>query len=96
MSAVMKRIYKLQNMKINIMMDTIQALIDLLVTYLDELPKDLVEQAEIVSTKFINSYDRIDEVRQKNINNFYNKLRNSYEGLYNMEVEDGKENKEEN
>ena len=49
-------------------------------------------------TKIFNDFlitnERIDNAREKNMNNFYNRLRNKYEGIFNMEVQDEEEKEE--
>lgn len=94
--SVIKRIYKLQKMKCDMMFDTIVELSKILAENYQNIPNKVLEQCTDVFEKFLYANERIDNVREKNMNNFYNKLRNSYEGLYNMEVQDGKENEEEN
>lgn len=91
MSVVTKRIYKLQMMKIDLMLETIQAILDSITSRIDILPKDLIEEIEVIATKFIRTHDRIDRAREKNINNFYNKLRRHYDSVFELEVDDGKE-----
>jgi hypothetical protein len=94
--STVKRMFKLQKMKIDIMWDALTKISLILKDYAENIPKDILAEIVSVYENLLEINDRIDNVREKNINNFYNKLRNSYEGLYNMEVEDGKENKEEN
>lgn len=91
-----KRMLKLQKMKIDIMWNALTKISLILKDYADNIPENILAEIVLVYENLLEINDRIDNVREKNINNFYNKLRNSYEGLYNMEVEDDKENKEEN
>lgn len=91
-----KRMFKLQKMKIDIMWDALTKISLILKDYAENIPENILAEIVSVYENLLEINDRIDNVREKNINNFYNKLRNSYEGLYNMEVQDGKENEEEN
>lgn len=94
--STVKRMFKLQKIKIDIMWDALTKISLILKDYADNIPENILAEIVSVYENLLEINDRIDNVREKNINNFYNKLRNSYEGLYNMEVQDGKENEEEN
>ena len=93
--STVKRMFKLQKMKIDIMWDALTKISIILKEHVDDMPENILNKIVVVYEDLLKLNDRIDNVREKNINRFYNKLRNSYEGLYNMEVKDGKEEKEE-
>lgn len=88
-----KRIYRLQKIKIEFMLDVIQALADVVLEYYEEIPNEVLNKMTKVFNNFLITNERIDNARERNINSFYNKLRNKYEGIFNMEVQD--EEKEE-
>lgn len=94
--STVKRIFKLQRIKMDAMWNALTKISLILKDYADSIPENILAEIVSVYENLLETNDRIDNIREKNINNFYNKLRNSYEGLYNMEVEDGKENEEEN
>lgn len=94
--STVKRMFKLQKMKIDIMWDALTKISLILKEHADDMSENILNKIVVVYEDLLKLNDRIDNVREKNITKFYNKLRNSYEGLYNMEVQDGKENKEEN
>ena len=91
---IVKRIYRLQKMKIDFMLDTIQALADITLEHYQEIPKDILSEMTKVFNNFLITNERIDNVRERNINSFYNGLRNKYEDIFNMEVQDEKEKEE--
>ena len=89
-----KRIYRLQKMKIDFMLDVIQALADIVLEYYEEIPNEVLNKMTKIFNDFLITNERIDNAREKNMNNFYNRLRNKYEGIFNMEVQDEEEKKE--
>lgn len=91
---IVKRIYRLQKMKIDFMLDTIQALADITLEHYQEIPKDVLSEMTKVFNNFLVTNERIDNARERNINSFYNGLRNKYEDIFNMEVQDEKEKEE--
>lgn len=94
--ATIKRMFRLQKIKIDAMWQAIQTIANILAAHANDIPRDVLSDITDALEKMLAINERVDSLREKNINLFYNKLRNSYEGLYNMEVEDGKENEEEN
>ena len=94
--ATVKRMFRLQKIKIDAMWQAIQTIANILAAHANDIPRDVLSDITDALEKMLAINERVDSLREKNINLFYNKLRNSYEGLYNMEVEDGKENEEEN
>lgn len=86
-----KRIYRLQKIKIDFMLDVIQALADIVLEYYEEIPNEVLNKMTKIFNDFLITNERIDNAREKNMNNFYNRLRNKYEGIFNMEVQDEKE-----
>lgn len=94
--ATVKRMFRLQKIKIDAMWQAIQTIANILAAHANDIPRDILSDITDTLEKMLAINERVDALREKNINLFYNKLRNSYEGLYNMEVEDGKENEEEN
>lgn len=89
--STVKRMFKLQKMKIDIMWDALTKISLILKEHADDIPNDILSEMVEVYENFIGLNDRIDNAKEKNITGFYNRLRNNYEGLYNMEVDDGKE-----
>lgn len=89
-----KRIYRLQKMKIDFMLDVIQALADVVLEYYEEIPNEVLNKMTKIFNDFLITNERIDNAREKNMNNFYNRLRNKYEGIFNMEVQDEEEKEE--
>lgn len=89
-----KRIYRLQKIKIDFMLDVIQALADIVLEHYEEIPNEVLNKMTKVFNDFLIINERIDNAREKNINNFYNRLRNKYEGIFNMEVQDEEEKEE--
>jgi len=89
-----KRIYRLQKMKIDFMLDVIQALADIVLEYYEEIPNEVLNKMTKIFNDFLITNERIDNARERNMNNFYNRLRNKYEGIFNMEVQDEKEKEE--
>lgn len=89
--STVKRMFKLQKMKIDIMWDALTKISMVFKEHVDDIPKDILSEIVPIYEKLLYLNERIDNIREKNINGFYNKLRNSYEGLYNMEVDDGEE-----
>lgn len=89
--STVKRMFKLQKMKIDIMWDALTKISLVLKEYADDIPNNVLNEMVEVYENFIKLNDRIDNAREKNIAGFYNKLRNNYEGLYNMEVDNGEE-----
>lgn len=89
-----KRIYRLQKMKIDFMLDVIQALADVVLEYYKEIPNEALNRMTKIFNDFLITYERIDNARERNMNNFYNRLRNKYEGIFNMEVQDEEEKEE--
>lgn len=94
--ATVKRMFRLQKIKIDAMWQAIQTIANILAAHANDIPRDVLSDITDALEKMLAINERVDTLREKNINLFYNKLRNSYEGLYNLEVEDGKENEEEN
>lgn len=94
--ATIKRMFRLQKIKLDAMWQAIQAIANILAAHANDIPRDVLSDITDALERMLAINERVDILREKNINLFYNKLRNSYEGLYNMEVEDGKENEEEN
>lgn len=94
--ATVKRMFRLQKIKLDAMWQAIQTIANILAAHANDIPRDVLSDITDALEKMLAINERVDSLREKNINLFYNKLRNSYEGLYNMEVEDGKENEEEN
>lgn len=89
-----KRIYRLQKMKIDFMLDVIQALADVVLEYYEEIPNEASNRMTKIFNDFLITNERIDNARERNMNNFYNRLRNKYEGIFNMEVQDEEEKEE--
>jgi len=89
-----KRIYRLQKMKIDFMLDVIQALADVVLEYYEEIPNEVLNKMTKIFNDFLITNERIDNARERNMNNFYNRLRNKYEGIFNMEVQDEEEKEE--
>lgn len=89
-----KRIYRLQKIKIDFMLDVIQALADITLEHYEEIPNEVLNKMTKVFNDFLIINERIDNAREKNMNNFYNRLRNKYEGIFNMEVQDEEEKEE--
>lgn len=89
-----KRIYRLQKMKIDFMLDVIQALADIVLEYYEEIPNEALNKMTKIFNDFLITNERIDNARERNINNFYNRLRNKYEGIFNMEVQNEEEKEE--
>lgn len=89
--SVIKRIYKLQKMKCDMMFDTIVELSKILAENYQNIPDKVLEQCTDVFEKFLNANERIDNAREKNVSNFYGKLRSKYENIYNMEVDNDEE-----
>jgi len=89
-----KRIYRLQKMKIDFMLDVIQALADIVLEYYEEIPNEVLNKMTKIFNDFLITNERIDNARERNMNNFYNRLRNKYEGIFNMEVQDEEEKEE--
>lgn len=89
--STVKRIYKLQKMKCDMMFDTIVELSKILAENYQDIPDKVLEQCIDVFEKFLYANERIENARKKNVNNFYNKLRRHYEGVFELEVNDGKE-----
>ena len=86
-----KRIYRLQKMKIDFMLDVIQALADIVLEYYEEIPDKVLNKMTKIFNDFLIINERIDNARERNMNNFYNRLRNKYEGIFNIEVQDEEE-----
>lgn len=91
---IVKRIYCLQKMKIDFMLDTIQSLADIALEHYQEIPKDILSEMTKVFNNFLITNERIDNARERNINSFYNRLRGKYEDIFNMEVQDEEEKEE--
>lgn len=91
----LKRMFLLQKMKIDILWDAIDGYIDTFQNHADTIPDSMKEDFIKISKKLLKLNARIDRVREKNISNFYNKLKNKYEGIYNMEAPGYEEGKEE-
>ena len=89
--SVIKRIYKLQKMKCDMMFDTIVELSKILAENYKDIPNKVLEQCTDVFEKFLYTNERIDNAREKNVSNFYGKLRSKYENIYNMEVDNDEE-----
>ena len=89
-----KRIYRLQEMKIDFMLDVIQALADIALECYEEIPNEVLNKMTKIFNDFLIINERIDNARERNMNNFYNRLRNKYEGIFNMEVQDEEEKEE--
>jgi len=89
-----KRIYRLQKIKIDFMLDVIQALADIVLEYYEEIPNEVLNKMTKIFNDFLITNERIDNARERNMNNFYNRLRNKYEGIFNMEVQDEEEKEE--
>ena len=92
--ATVKRMFRLQKIKLDAMWQAIQTIANILAAHANDIPRDVLSDITDALEKMLAINERVDALREKNINLFYNKLRNSYEGLYNMEVKDGKENEE--
>lgn len=91
---IVKRIYRLQKIKIDFMLDTIQSLADIVLEHYQEIPKDVLSEMTKVFNNFLITNERIDNARERNINSFYNGLRGKYENIFNMEVQDEEEKEE--
>lgn len=91
-----KRMFRLQQIKIDMLWQAIEGYTDIFRNYVGEIPDAMKDEFIEVSEKLLDLNARIDKAREKNINKFFNSMRNKYEGIFNMEVQDGKENKEEN
>ena len=85
MSVNIKRIFKIQVISIHLMMDTIDALKNVIAKYYDELPKDMVKECSEILGTFLYHDARINKAREHNISGFYNKLRNKFEDDYKLE-----------
>lgn len=91
-----KRMFRLQQIKIDTLWQAIEGYTDIFRNHVEEIPDAMKNEFIEVSEKLLDLNARIDKVREKNINKFFNSMRDKYEGIFNMEVQDGKENKEEN
>lgn len=89
--SVIKRIYKLQKMKCDMMFDTIVELSKILAENYQNIPEDVLEKCTDVFEKFLYTNERIDNAREKNVSNFYSRLRSKYENIYNLEVDNDEE-----
>lgn len=94
--ATIKRMFRLQKVKIDAMWQAIQTIANILAAHANDIPRDVLSDITDALEKMLAINERVDALREKNINLFWDKLRNNYEGLYNMEVKDGEENEEEN
>lgn len=94
--ATIKRMFRLQKIKLDAMWQAIQTIANILAAHANDIPRDVLSDITDALEKMLAINERVDALREKNINLFWDKLRNNYEGLYNMEVKDGEENEEEN
>lgn len=92
---VVRRMFTLQKEKIDLAIDTISSIAEVMVDNLDDIPKDVASQITNLIGAFLLENERIDRLRQENIDGFYNGIRDKYERIYRLEVQDGKEDKEE-
>lgn len=90
-SNVIKEIFKLQHAKIDLMFETITRVSEIVAKSGDVIPKSVLGELAYVLENFLKNNERLDELRQDNIDSFYNKIRNKYESIYNMEVSNEKE-----
>lgn len=90
-----KRMFKLQQIKNNLMWDVIQSLATILSNNRERIPRDVLSDSTEVLETFLKINERIDNIRRKNIDNFYGKIKNGLEDIYNMEVEKYEKEKEE-
>lgn len=81
-----KNIFKLQHLKNEVMLDCIQDIAGVLAHYRKDIPNHVLEKLTDILEKFLELNDRIDALRQKNIDNFYNGHRQNLENIFNMEV----------
>lgn len=89
-----KRMIKLQKMKVDIMWDALTTISKILKEYYKDIPDEILSRIVVVYEKLLVLNERIDNAREKNISSFYSKLRNKYEGIYNMEVSNNEEKEE--
>ena len=90
----MKRMFQLQRAKIDLMFETITNLTEILAQDADRIPRETVAKMTKLVEHFLEVNERIDRLRQKNVDNFYNRIRNKFESTLELEVSD-EETKEE-
>lgn len=89
--STLKNMFKLQHLKNQVLLDCIQDIASVLSKYRADIPKNILEELTDILEKFLELNDRIDNLRQKNIDNFYNGLRDKLETSFNLEVQDEEE-----
>lgn len=89
-----KNMFKLQHLKNEVMLDCIQDIATVLSKYREDIPRNILEELTDILEKFLELNERLDNLRQKNIDNFYNGLRNKLETSFNLEVKDEEETEE--
>lgn len=92
--ATIKRMFRLQKIKLDAMWQAIQTIANILAAHANDIPRDVLSDITDALEKMLAINERVDALREKNINLFWDKLRNNYEGLYNMEVQDEEEKEE--
>ena len=86
-----KNMFKLQHFKNQVLLDCIQGIASVLSKHRADIPKSILEELTDRLKKFLELNDRIDNLRQKNIDNFHNGLRDKLETSFNLEVRDEEE-----
>lgn len=89
-----KNMFKLQHLKNEVMLDCIQDIASVLSDHRQDIPRPILEKLTDILEKFLELNERLDNLRQKNIDNFYNGLRNKLETSFNLEVKDEEETEE--
>ena len=91
--SIIKNIFKLNHLKAEVMLDCIQDIASVLSNHRQDIPRPILEKLTNILEKFLELNERIDNLRQKNIDNFYNGHRQNLENIFNMEVQDEEEEK---
>lgn len=91
---VVRRMFTLQKEKIDLAIDTISNIAEVMVDNLSDIPKDVASQITNLIGTFLLENERIDRLRQENIDGFYNGIRDKYERIYKLEVRDEKKEEE--
>lgn len=90
---VMKTIFKLQRAKLDLMLDTITDLSELVATNAHCIPRDVTERFTEIVEHFLKVNEKLDELRQKNVDNFYGNIKDNLENIYKLEVSDEEDKK---
>lgn len=90
---VMKTIFKLQRAKLDLMLDTITDLSELIATNAHSIPRDITERFTEIVEHFLKVNEKLNELRQKNVDNFYGGIKDNLENIYKLEVSDEEDKK---